>query len=85
MMEQEAAMENCTCGVERRRFWLWRDANGALHASRFPPSNGAVRNVFASTAHDALLSQDGVRPPKHNVNDADDGLLLKDGRCAAAG
>jgi hypothetical protein len=73
-------MDSCGCGVERRQFWLWRDAHGTLHASAFPPTSGTVRSVFAVNARDALLPLDGG-VPKHAVQDADDPATSWDGRC----
>jgi hypothetical protein len=74
-------MSACTCGVDRRQFWLWRDGNGVLHASRFAPTNGEERSVFAATARDALWAGTDGRQPKHDVNDAADGSRVWTGRC----
>lgn len=76
-------MEECTCGVSLKQFWLWRDGNGSLHASHFRPSTGLERSVFAVTARDALLPLVGAGVPRHRVNDADDPALQWPGRCAA--
>ena len=73
-------MENCSCGAARRQFWVWRDANGVLHASSFKPTTGEVRALIASTARDALLPLDG-RTPKHLVEDAQDPAIRWEGRC----
>ncbi len=77
-------MNKCPCGVDRRRFWLWRDSNGELHASRFAPTTGAVRSVYASTARDALWAAGTARLPKHHVTDVDDSQSNWDGRCSPA-
>lgn len=78
-------MSNCTCGVDRRKFWLWRDSNGELHASRFAPTAGAVRAVYAATARDALwATSEGRHQPKHSVHDVDDASQHWEGRCGAA-
>jgi hypothetical protein len=74
-------METCECGVARREFWLWRDAGGEMHASRFPPSNGGVRAVFAATARDALWSAVDGHTPKHDVTAVDDPTDVVKGRC----
>ena len=76
-------METCSCGATLRKFWLWRDVNGTLHASGFAPSAGSVRVVFAATARDALLPLTGGGVPKHAVSDVDDATARWDGRCAA--
>lgn len=76
-------MERCSCGVDRKQFWLWNDVNGVVHASHFPPSSGLVRSLIASTARDALLPLGGG-VPRHRVSDADDPRVQWDGRCAAA-
>jgi hypothetical protein len=77
-------MSSCTCGSDRRQFWLWRDSNGELHASRFAPTNGAVRSVYATTARDALWAASNGRQPKHNVHDVEDEGNYWEGRCGAA-
>lgn len=77
-------MNNCTCGSDRRQFWLWRDSNGELHASRFAPTTGAVRAVYATTARDALWAASNVRQPKHDVHDVDDSQAYWEGRCGVA-
>ena len=76
-------MDECECGVARRRYWLWRDGNGTLHASGFPPSNGADRSVIAASVRDALLPMNGGGVPKHVVSDVDDPSHVWDGRCSA--
>ena len=76
-------MEDCACGVSRRKFWIWRDSNDILHASAFAPTAGAVRAVIAATARDALLPVNDGRAPKHQVNDADDPSVMWEGRCQA--
>ncbi len=77
-------MSNCSCGIDRRKFWLWRDSNGELHASRFAPTNGAVRAVYATTARDALWAASDARQPKHDVHDIDGDRHYREGRCGAA-
>ena len=77
-------MENCDCGVARRRFWIWRDDTGTLHASSFEPTSGTVRALIAATARDALLPITGNRPPKHRVEDADDPSQSWEGRCQSS-
>lgn len=77
-------MSNCECGIDRRQFWLWRDSNGELHASRFAPTNGAVRSVYAATARDALWAASNGRQPKHDVQDVDDERQNWQGSCGAA-
>jgi hypothetical protein len=77
-------VDTCTCGAGRKRFWLWQDGNGGLHASHFPPSSGLVRSVVAATARDALLPLLGNGTPRHYVNDADDPGVQWLGRCAEA-
>lgn len=76
-------MENCSCGIRRKQYWLWRDTNGILHASGFEPSSGVERSIWAANAHDALLPfiEDGL--PKHDVSDVDDANVVWEGRCAA--
>jgi hypothetical protein len=76
-------MESCECGMDRKKFWLWRDSNGEMHASRFPPTQGAVGSVIAATARDALLSGTNGNKPKHYVRDADNPGLIWEGRCKA--
>jgi hypothetical protein len=75
--------DSCLCGVERKRFWIWRDDNGVMHASHFAPTNGAVRSVVAATARDALLPLRDGAVPKHMVTDAEDSTISWDGRCAS--
>lgn len=75
-------MSDCACGAPRRRFWVWRDVNGVLHASSFRPSTGAVQSVYASTARDALLPIAEHRAPKHQVHDADNLAVGWEGRCS---
>lgn len=77
-------MNNCPCGMNRRQFWLWRDSNGELHASRFAPTAGAVRSVYASTARDALWAVSSARQPKHQVTEVDADEQNWDGRCSPA-
>lgn len=77
-------MSSCACGIDRRQFWLWRDGNGELHASRFAPTNGVVRAVYASTARDALWAVSNGRQPKHDVHDVDDERQNWGGRCGEA-
>jgi hypothetical protein len=72
----------CACGAERRKFWLWRDGDGVLHASGFAPTSGGIRAVFAATARDALLPLQDGGVPKHAVTDAEDPSASWDGRCA---
>jgi hypothetical protein len=72
----------CTCGVSLKRFWLWRDGNGSLHASHFCPSVGLERSVFAVTARDALVPVLGTGVPRHRVNDAENPAIGWPGRCA---
>ena len=74
-------METCPCGVERRQFWLWADTNGGVHASRFVPTSGHIRTVYAATSRDALLSGLQGRPPRHRVTDAEDPSKIWSGRC----
>lgn len=74
-------MNECACGTARRKFWVWRDGNGVLHASAFQPSTGAVQAVIAATARDALLPLAERRAPKHQVHDADNPAVGWDGRC----
>lgn len=76
-------MESCQCGAQRRKFWLWRDQAGHLHASAFEPSNGTERVVYAATVRDALLAATRTRQPKHTVTDADNPLESWEGRCSA--
>lgn len=75
-------MNECACGATRRKFWVWRDANGVLHASGFQPSTGVVQAVIAATARDALLPVAERRAPKHQVHDADDRTKGWEGRCS---
>lgn len=75
---------NCSCGVTLRQFWIWRDGNGTLHASQFPPSVGSERSVLAATARDALVPMARGGVPRHRVTDVDDPASIWDGRCAAA-
>ena len=75
-------MTSCSCGVERKTFWLWRDNDGVLHASGFRPSQGTVRAVLAATARDALLPMQDGAVPKHTVTDVDDSTIFWDGRCS---
>jgi hypothetical protein len=77
-------LDSCACGVARRKFWIWRDGNEALHASAFPPSNGVVQTMIAATARDALVAAESIRAPKHQVHDADTSLQIWDGRCQEA-
>jgi hypothetical protein len=82
-VRKELTLEQCTCGVARKQFWLWRDGNGGLHASHFPPSSGLERSVIAATARDALLPLLGTGVPRHGVHDAEDPSVHWPGRCAA--
>jgi len=77
-------MDNCACGANRRKFWIWRDGNDTLHASAFAPTSGAVRAVIAATARDALLPVTDGRAPKHQVQDLDDPSQIWEGRCQAS-
>ena len=79
---KEGALEECTCGIERKQFWLWRDGNGDLHASHFCPSIGLERSVLAVTARDALLPILGRGTPRHSVSDLADPAAQWQGRCA---
>ena len=74
-------MENCSCGVVRKQYWLWRDANGILHASGFEPSNGVEGSVIAVNARDALLPLVTDEPPKHDVTDVSSSDRIREGRC----
>lgn len=74
----------CTCGAELRQFWIWCDAAGTRHASRFEPSVGWERTVLASTPRDALVPLGDSGVPRHRVVDADDASMSWDGRCMAA-
>lgn len=76
-------IEPCCCGQQRRRFWLWKDGSGGVHASRFEPTDGAFRTVLAATARDALLSFSGAPQPKHSVRDDQDPTAHWRGRCSA--
>lgn len=76
---------NCTCGEALKQFWVWRDANGRLHASHFQPSAGLECSVFAITARDALLPLSGGGPPRHLVADARDATVTWLGRCMPHG
>jgi hypothetical protein len=73
---------NCTCGVELRQFWIWRDANGTLHASQFRPTTGLEGSVMASTARDALVPVMAAGIPRHDVLDELDSSAGRQGRCS---
>lgn len=75
-------MNECSCGVARRKFWIWADSNGELHASNFEPTSGKVRAVYAATARDALLPIVEHRAPKHQVQDVDNLAVGWEGRCS---
>jgi hypothetical protein len=77
-------VESCQCGAPRKKFWLWRDANGVLHASAFAPTTGTVGAVIAATARDALLPLTNGAMPKHVVQDADNPDVVWAGRCAVS-
>lgn len=77
-------MDSCVCGVPRKKFWLWRDDNGVIHASAFAPTAGAIGAVIAATARDALVPITNGAMPKHGVQDAEDPALVWAGRCSAA-
>lgn len=74
---------NCTCGAQLRQFWIWRDANGSLHASHFRPTTGLERSVMASTARDALLPMSAAGTPRHDVVDESGVGIAWHGRCSA--
>ena len=73
----------CTCGAELRPFWIWRDGNGTLHASRFRPSVGFERGLLASSPRDALTAVLASSAPRHLVVAADDTAVRWSGRCSA--
>lgn len=75
-------MNECACGVQRRKFWVWRDSSGVLHASSFKPTSGAVQSVIAATGRDALLPIAEHRAPKHQVHDGDNPVVGWEGRCS---
>ena len=75
-------MDECTCGISRKQFWLWRDTNEELHASAFKPTQNVERSVYATTVRDALVSQLGGQMPKHRVTDADNATVFWEGRCS---
>jgi hypothetical protein len=77
-------VEDCTCGIERKQYWLWRDSKGDLHASHFPPSAGLERSVVAATARDALLPIQGNGMPRHSVSDLTDPAVQWQGRCTVS-
>lgn len=72
----------CTCGINLRQFWVWRDGNDVLHASRFRPSSGLVRSVLAVTPRDALTPITGLGTPRHLVADAEVSAMTWRGRCS---
>lgn len=74
-------MENCACGFQLRKYWLWHDSNAALHASAFEPTSGAVRAVYAANARDAVLPTTESAAPKHDVLAGDDPTVRWEGRC----
>lgn len=76
-------MNQCACGMSRRKFWVWADAKGVMHASSFEPTSGTTRVMIAATARDALLPLVEKRAPKHQVHDADDMKVGWEGRCQA--
>jgi len=78
-------MENCSCGVRRKQYWLWRDTHGILHEAGSHLGNSVERSIWAINARDALLPfiEDG--PPKHDVSDVDDVNVVWEGRCALLG
>lgn len=75
-------VNECACGAARRKFWIWEDSNGVLHASSFQPSASSVRAMIAATARDALLPIGEKRAPKHQVHDAEDMTVGWEGRCS---
>jgi hypothetical protein len=74
---------DCTCGVELKQYWIWRDENGALHASHFPPTSGLERSVLAATAREALIPFTSASSPRHQVVDANDLSIGWGSRCAS--
>ncbi len=81
----DSNVDTCSCGVARKKFWIWADDNGVMHASHFAPTAGAIRAVLAATARDALLPTKDGAVPKHMVTDAEDPSVSWDGRCANVG
>jgi len=75
-------LDTCACGTALRHFWVWRDSNQVLHASSFSPSSGALHEMIAATARDALLPMTGGRAPKHDVRMASDPDRCWPGRCS---
>ncbi|GAC1328840.1 MAG: hypothetical protein NVS2B16_34430 [Chloroflexota bacterium] len=76
-------MENCSCGMMRKQYWLWRDTNGILHASGFQPTSGVERSIWAVNARDALMPFLDEGPGKHDVTDVDDASVIWEGRCSS--
>jgi hypothetical protein len=66
-------MERCSCGVELRQFWIWRDVNQIAHASAFPPSVPADGPFYAANPRDAAALFQAGRSPRHDVFDANSG------------
>lgn len=76
-------MDRCSCGVELRQFWIWRDGNNAPHASAFKPGSEPEGSYYAANPRDALCQVHKARTPRHDVRDAESGEIKLTGRCQA--
>ncbi len=59
-------MQQCSCGVQLKPFWIWHDETMAPHASAFQPAIKSQGPFYAATPRDALLCVQ-TAAPKHDV------------------